>query len=50
MLYLKHLDPPLHYREIAWIVRRKYGYTTNHLGRTPAAAILRTRYWMPCDS
>lgn len=30
ILYVKQLHPPLHYREIARIVERKYGYATNH--------------------
>ena len=31
ILYLKQLYPPIHYREIARIVERKYGYKTNHV-------------------
>ncbi len=31
ILYLKQLYPPIHYREIARIVGRKYGYKTNHV-------------------
>lgn len=31
VLYLKQLYPPLHYREIARIVQRKYGFRTNHV-------------------
>jgi transposase InsO family protein len=30
ILYLKQLYPGIHYREIARIVERKYGYKTNH--------------------
>src|SRR5205085_8198499 len=30
ILYLKQLYPAIHYREIARIVERKYGYKTNH--------------------
>jgi transposase InsO family protein len=30
VLYLKQLYPAIHYREIARIVERKYGYKTNH--------------------
>jgi transposase InsO family protein len=30
LLYLKQLYPPIHYREIARILQRKYGYSTNH--------------------
>ena len=30
MLYLKHLYPPIHYREIVRILERKFGYHTNH--------------------
>lgn len=30
ILYLKQLYPPLHYREIARIIERKFGYQTNH--------------------
>jgi transposase InsO family protein/transposase len=30
ILYLKHLYPPIHYREIVRILERKFGYTTNH--------------------
>jgi len=30
ILYLKQLYPPIHYREIVRIVKRKFGYTTNH--------------------
>jgi transposase InsO family protein len=30
ILYLKHLYPPIHYREIVRIVERKFGYKTNH--------------------
>lgn len=30
ILYLKQLYPPIHHREIARIVGRKYGYKTNH--------------------
>jgi transposase InsO family protein len=30
LLYLKQLYPPLHDRELVRIVRRKFGYTTNH--------------------
>jgi hypothetical protein len=30
MLYLKHLYPPIHYREIVRILARKFGYKTNH--------------------
>jgi hypothetical protein len=30
MLYLKQLYPPIHLREIARIVKRKFGYQTNH--------------------
>ena len=30
ILYLKQLYPPIHYREIARIVGRKFGYKTNH--------------------
>lgn len=41
ILYLKQLYPGIHYREIARIVERKFGYKTNHhtvkafLGRNP---------------
>ncbi len=31
ILYLKQLYPPIHHREIARIVGRKYGYKTNHV-------------------
>lgn len=31
ILYLKQLYPPLHDREVARIVKRKFGYTTNHV-------------------
>ena len=30
ILYVKQLYPPIHLREIARIVQRKFGYTTNH--------------------
>src|SRR5947209_18692771 len=30
ILYLKQLYPAIHYRELARIVERKYGYKTNH--------------------
>jgi len=30
ILYLKQLYPDIHYREIARIVQRKFGYKTNH--------------------
>jgi putative transposase len=30
LLYLKHLYPPIHDRELARIVERKFGYHTNH--------------------
>lgn len=30
LLYLKQLYPPIHYREMVRIVKRKYGYITNH--------------------
>jgi transposase InsO family protein len=30
ILYLKHLYPPIHYREIVRILERKFGYHTNH--------------------
>jgi hypothetical protein len=30
LLYLKHLYPSLHYRELVRIIERKYGYKTNH--------------------
>ena len=30
ILYLKQLYPPIHYREIARILGRKFGYKTNH--------------------
>jgi len=30
ILYLKQLYPPIHYREIAHIIHRKYGYKANH--------------------
>lgn len=30
ILYLKHLYPPIHLREIARILERKFGYKTNH--------------------
>lgn len=30
LIYLKHLYPPIHYNELARIVRRKFGYVTNH--------------------
>ncbi len=30
ILYLKHIYPPIHYREIVRIIARKFGYTTNH--------------------
>jgi transposase InsO family protein/transposase len=30
ILYLKHLYPPIHYREIVRIIARKFGYQTNH--------------------
>jgi transposase InsO family protein len=30
ILYLKQLYPPIHYREIARILERKFGYQTNH--------------------
>ena len=30
ILYLKHLYPPIHYREIVRILARKFGYKTNH--------------------
>jgi transposase InsO family protein len=30
ILYLKHLYPPIHYREIVRIIERKFGYQTNH--------------------
>ena len=31
MLYLKQLYPPIHYREIVRIIKRKFGYKTNHV-------------------
>ena len=46
ILYLKHLYPPLHDRELARIVERKFGYHTNHhtvrhfLDRNPIAVQL----------
>lgn len=30
ILYLKHLYPPLHYREVVRIIEKKFGYKTNH--------------------
>ncbi len=30
ILYLKHLYPPIHYREIVRIIGAKFGYQTNH--------------------
>ena len=30
IVYLKHLYPPIHYREIVRIIRKKFGYETNH--------------------
>lgn len=30
ILYLKHLHPPIHYREIVRIIGTKFGYQTNH--------------------
>ena len=30
ILYLKHLYPPIHYREIVRIIGKKYGYKTDH--------------------
>lgn len=30
MLYVKHLYPPIHNRELVRIVQRKFGYKTNH--------------------
>jgi transposase InsO family protein len=30
ILYLKQIYPPIHYREIVRIVKRKFGYKTNH--------------------
>lgn len=30
ILYLKHLYPPIHYREIVRIIGTKFGYQTNH--------------------
>lgn len=30
ILYLKNLYPPIHYREIVRIIRKKFGYKTNH--------------------
>jgi hypothetical protein len=30
ILYVKQLYPPIHYHEIVRIVRRKFGYKTNH--------------------
>lgn len=30
ILYLKHLYPPIHYREIVRIIETKFGYQTNH--------------------
>jgi transposase InsO family protein len=30
ILYLKHLYPPIHYREIVRIIGTKFGYRTNH--------------------
>ena len=30
ILYLKHLYPAIHYREIGRILRKKFGYKTNH--------------------
>lgn len=30
ILYLKHLYPPIHYREIVRIIGNKFGYKTNH--------------------
>ncbi len=30
ILYLKHLYPPIHYREIVRIIEKKFGYKTNH--------------------
>jgi transposase InsO family protein len=30
ILYLKHLFPPIHYREIVRIIGNKFGYKTNH--------------------
>lgn len=30
LVYVKHLYPPIHYDELARIVRRKFGYVTNH--------------------
>jgi hypothetical protein len=31
ILYVKQLYPPIHYREIARIVARRFGYKTNHV-------------------
>jgi hypothetical protein len=31
ILYLKQLYPAIHYREMARIIKRKFGYTTNHV-------------------
>lgn len=30
ILHVKHMYPPIHYRELVRIVERKFGYTTNH--------------------
>lgn len=30
ILYIKHLYPPLHYREIVRIIEKKFGYKSNH--------------------
>lgn len=30
IVYLKHLYPPIHYREIVRIIGKKFGYETNH--------------------
>jgi hypothetical protein len=30
ILYLKHLYPPIHYREIVRIIGKKFGYQTDH--------------------
>lgn len=30
ILYLKHLYPPIHYREIVRIIGKKFGYETDH--------------------
>jgi putative transposase len=42
ILYVKQLYPPIHWREIARILLRKFGYKTNHHTRK--------RFWEPYDT